>query len=134
MKTKKLFYFIPFLCLALIFSSCSDGSGSGAEPTQEYYGYKLNYNDTYHRVLKFVAGSNGDNTYNVVKAYQYFFDTGNSDYKNRTGSQLCDMIVLNARTPSLTKEYTYPEDGIQKIGDKSFNIKKGQKATIYYYY
>ena len=132
MKTKKLFYFIPFLCLALIFSSCSDGSGSGSVPTQEYYGYRKT--DTYHQILKFVAGSNGDNTYNVVKVYQYNFDIGNSDYKNRTGSQLLDMINLNARTPSITKEYTYTEETIVTIVDKSFNIKKGQKATIYYYY
>lgn len=103
------------------------------------YGYKLNADDTYHRVSKFVAADNGDHTFEVKECGFYYFAI--SKYANRTGRELCDIVRTDAVSPSSSKEYTMGRDSNPTItntnspnGVDTFHIYKGQKYTENHYF
>ena len=55
-----------------------------------------------------MAEDNGDNTFEVKEYILYYFAISN--YKNRTGEELCDMVRSNAYEPSSSKEGTLEKD------------------------
>ncbi len=124
-----------------MFAACSDGSGGGGggKTIVTRYGYRLNFNNTYHRVSKYTAYDNDDNTYEVINCELHFFAISNSNYKNRTGVELCDMVKMNAVEPSSSQEYTVSQDTYPTIntstGEKDvFHMKEGLTYTAYYYF
>ena len=104
------------------------------------YGYKLNSDESYHRVVVYVAADNGDHTYDVVSASIHFFSKTNDSYKNRTGQELIDMVKTKSVTPSSSKEGTQSQAATSTATNSStnvtstFKIPAGMKYTIYYYF
>lgn len=105
------------------------------------YGYKLNSDESYHRVVVYVAADNGDHTFEVKSYNIHYFAISNSNYTNRTGSELCDMVRTGAVTPSSSKNYILPADSNPTMtnasapnGKDTFHIHKGQQYTVYYYF
>lgn len=111
-----------------------------AYKTISRYGYTLDYNESYHRVVCYYATNNGDHTYEVCGLSYHYFAKSNANYKDRTGSELCDMISTGAVSPSSSKSYTQANDATPTIkntssGEKdTFNIHKGQEYTVNYYF
>ena len=131
------------MMMAVAFAGCSDGSSGGGSSvaTVTRYGYKLNATASYHRVSKYVAVDNGDNTFDVKEYSMYFFAISNSNYAKRTGAELCDMVRLNTYEPSSSKEYTLDENKDTTITNQNsptskdtFHHYKGETYTVYYYF
>ena len=128
--------------LSTAFTGCSHGSGDESTTTLvTRYGYKLNADSSYHRVVKYVATDNGDNTFEVKSSSIHYLSISNSNYTNRTGSELCAMIRTNAVKPSSSEESTFTEDKDTTItntksptGVDTFHHYKGEKYTVYYYF
>lgn len=131
--------------LSTAFTGCSHGSGgSDDESTTTLvtrYAYILNADSSYHRVYKYVATDNGDNTFEVKSSSIHYLSISNSNYTNRTGSELCAMIRTNAVKPSSSEESTFTEDKDTTItntksptGVDTFHHYKGEKYTVYYYF
>ena len=142
---KKFKFFILILSAVLLVSACKkDDDDDDYVPTVSTvtrYGYKLNATTSYHRVVKYVAVDNGDNTFDVKEYSMYFFAISNSNYAKRTGAELCDMVRLNTYEPSSSKEYTLDENKDTTItnpnsptGKDTFHHYKGETYTVYYYF
>lgn len=105
------------------------------------YAYKMDFDDTYHRVTNYIGTDNGDNTYEVCDFTYHYFAKSNANYKDRTGSELCDMVKTGAVTPSSSVSYTLSDDTNHTVnnsksptGKDTFHIYKGQKFTRNYYF
>ncbi len=142
-KALKLGLAVFVMAFTTILLGCSDGSGGGggsSKRTVSKYGYKLNYNTSYHRVIKYIAIDNEDDTYSVSNCSIHYFSISNSNYKNRSGGELCDMIKTNAITPSSSQDYTLEKDATTTTTYPStgkvetFYLPKGLNYTIYYYF
>ena len=126
------------VCAAMLLAGCSDGdddSGSSAS-TVTRYAYRLNYNDSYHRVTKFIALDNGSNSFEVEAASLHYFAI--STYQNRTGNELCDIVRTNAVAPNSSSDSTIANDTAQNVntstGTDVFHLRKGLRYTVYYYF
>lgn len=105
------------------------------------YGYKLNSDESYHRVVVYVAADNGDHTFEVKSYNIHYFAISNSNYTNRTGTELCDMVRTGAVTPSSSKNYILSADSNPTMtnasapnGKDTFHLYKGQTYTVHYYF
>ena len=113
-----------------------------AYKTTTRYGYKLaDETSSYHRVTKYIATNNGDNTYEVCEVSYHYFAKSNPNYKDRTGTELCDMVYTDAVSPTSSKTYIMANDSNPTItntksstGKDTFHIYKGQKYTENYYF
>jgi|GEM_PF-6575905 len=130
---------IGLLVFAALFVSCSDGSSSD-ENLETYYGYSLNYNDSYHRVIAYnCVETSESNVYDVKTAELHFFSVSNSNYTDRTGKELCDMIRTNAVSADSSIAGTQSSATTATITGtsgtvKTFNIPAGMSYTMYYYF
>ncbi|MBQ9281494.1 MAG: hypothetical protein IJ207_04765 [Treponema sp.] len=135
---------VLLVALSTAFTGCSHGSGGSDDESATTlvtrYGYKLNADSSYHRVVKYVATDNGDNTFEVKSYSLHYFSISNSEYTNRSGSELCDMVSTNAVQPTSSKEDTFTEDKDTTVTNSTTGITytyhhyKGEKYTVYYYF
>lgn len=126
-------------CAMMLLIGCSDDDGESSVSTVTRYAYKLNSNSSYHRVVKYVAVDNGDNTFEVNSVSYHYFAISNSDYKNRTGDELCTMVRTNAVEPDSSEEITLQNDTNATVNMVSgaiqtFHLHKGLRYTNYYYF
>ena len=100
------------LMMSLALVACSDGDDKSAatEGLLREFSYNMTVENDYYRVNEFLCTDNGDNTFEVKGNIIHFFSKTNAQYKNRTGSELIDMVDTGAVTPSSVKVYTLNKD------------------------
>lgn len=140
MKNVKKVLVLLCVLAAIVTAGCSSGDGDSSEEIVNFTGYSLNYDSSYHRVVKYGAVSLGSNTYDVRELSYYYFSVSNSNYKNRTGSELCDIVRTNAVAFTSSELGVTSRESTVTFSDssgnvtKTFYIHKGQKYTIYYFF
>ncbi|WP_407426063.1 hypothetical protein [Treponema sp.] len=129
------------LCLFTVFSACSDGGGgSGSSETVTKYSYNLTSYENYYRVNVFYCIETESNSY-YVKSYEiHLFSKTNSNYKNKAGNELCDMVRTKAVTASSSENKTQASATTTSATNSStgvkttYNIPAGLEYTVYYYF
>ena len=141
LRISRIIFFLLVVMIAVAeFISCTTGDNEKSSETVTRYGYKLNYNDSYHRVVKYTAINDGDDTFEVKECSIHFFSKSNENYQKRTGAELCDIVATNAVPPSSSKTLTAEKESFQTLRSsmsdivQTFHINKGLKYTIYYYF
>ena len=106
--------------LSLIFASCSDGGDGGDSRTLvTRYGYNLTANENYYRVMEYRAYYEGNYVYDVHDYIVHWFLKTSSKYKNKSGSELCEIVKNRSATPN-SKNQSVVE------GDKTHTINSSQ--------
>lgn len=135
---KKLAVVILMLFSVSLLSGCADDDGGSSEETVTKLGYTLNYNQSYHRVVRYIATDNGDDTYEVTDYSVHLFSISNENYKSRTGGELCDIVKTSAVKESSKYESVLQEDKTSTLtsskGTLTFYLHKGLKCYVYYYF
>ena len=128
---------VCFLLLTTVLFSACQNDIDNSEELETKTGFVLN-DGSYHRVVKYVAKNNGDDTFEVREYSQHLFSASNSDYKNRTGTELCDMVLSAAVEASSSYEYTLSADEDQYINyddyTETFHLYSGLTYKVYYYF
>lgn len=128
---------LPFALVAAL-SSCSDDGGEDAgEPTVTRFGYRLDFDETYHRVVRYVAVDRGLSSFDVKEVSYHYF--AKSSRRSRTGVELCDIVETGAFGPDSSSSWTFRKerDDTMTYSDGSvetFYIRKGLACTDYYYF
>ena len=91
------------MMLAIVSAGCSDGSSGGGSGERELltrYSYNMTSNETYYYVREYHAYYDGNYVYTVHNYIVHFFLKTSSSYKNKTGSELCEIAQSKSITPN----------------------------------
>lgn len=128
MKRKGLLLLL--LVFAFLLAGCSDGSGGGKTPELvTKFSYNLTSNANYYIVREYRAYYNGNYSYTVHEMILHEFLKTAYSFRDKTGSELCEIARSRSYTPVSKTKYVFEGDKTQTI-NATLSDGTTQKITM----